>query len=397
MKTIITLVLCISIITLAACVKAPNEGDAVAPTTTTTQPDPSGEISDNPPIGVYDSTMSAVSLPLITEVTYSEDKKPIAYYTHQDVLLSLPDADVAGKITLELLNRIDQTRPAAEKMMKTAKSDYEGQSNWYPYSYAITYQPMRLDQNVLSLFGTEASFDGSPRSLHNAISANYDLTTGEALSLRTIFHEENFADTICDLIINGLTGYEKDTLFSDYRSIIRGKFSTNVPVDSWYFSDDGLCFYFAPYEIAPFSAGVVISQISYEALGGLLRDEYFPTEELNYAGSILIQAVPAGDTALLSQFSQFAEVSIEPGTQKLLIYTDGSVSNPRLILSTEPDSGVSEATVLSLAGLGPKDGILVEVSTETAIKNLTISFESFGQLQTLRLQQNESGKLIFSK
>lgn len=402
MKKIIALLLCISIVALAACTQSP-AGESTSASTASTSaqqtfsPDPTGDDAEELPSAVYEGAMAAVSLPPILEITRGEDEKAIAYYTHQDVLITLPDADVAQAITLDLLNRIDQTRSAADKVTAAAASDYSGQSSWYPYSYTIVFQPMRLDQNVLSFFGTETSYDGGPRSVYNVLSSNYDLTTGETLSLRTIFHEKNFADTVCDLIVSGLSAYGSDVLFSDYESIIQGKFSTNVPVDSWYFTDSGLCFYFAPYEIAPFSAGVVVSEIKYEALSGLLKDEYFPSEKLSYSGSILVQAISEGDTALLEQFSQFAEVSMEPGTQQLLIYTDGSVSNLRLTYTPDPDSGVAEMTVLTLAGMGPSDAILVEVSTETAVEDLSVSFESFGQLQTLSLQETDDGKLIFSK
>lgn len=403
MRKTIALLLCVCMIGLTACTQSPSQNGTsdLAPTTTGLPSTPSSGESNTDPTNsgsaVYDAAMSAVSLPLITEATYSEDQTPIAYYSHQDILITLPDADVAHALTLDILNRIDQTRAAAASVAETAKKDYTGQSSWYPYSYAISYEPMRLDQNVLSMFGTETSFDGSPRSVYNAISANYDLSKGQNLSLRTIFHEENFADAICDLIISSLSSYGEDALFSDYESIVRSKFSTNVTVDSWYFTDTGLRFYFAPYEIAPFSAGVVVSEIPYEALGGLLRDEYFPSEKLTYSGSILAQVVSEDDTALLEKFSQFAEVAVEPESQQILIHTDGSVTNLRLSCSADPNIGIAEATVLALAGMGPSDAILIEISQETAAAGLTVTFDSFGQTKTLSLSKTDDGGLIFSK
>jgi len=400
MKRSICLILCLCmLLCLLGCSQfpAPTNTPITAATTvpeTTTATQLVQTEQEQEASAVYDAPMASVALPLTVE-TEKNDGKTIAYYTHQDISVTLPDADVAQAVTLDLLNRIDQTRDAAETLFETARSDYSGQDSWYPYSYAITYTPMRFDQNVLSLFGTEISFNGSPRSVHNAISANYDLTTGEPLTLRGILHEENFADALCDLILNGLTT-DKDTLFSDYESIIRDKFFTNVPVDSWYFSDTGLCFYFAPYEIAAYSAGTVVSEIPYELLSGLLKDTYFPAEKLTYSGTILAQTVT--DTAVLDAYAQFAEVTLGDGEQKLLITTDGSVSNVYLHYATgNAESGVTDAVILTLPGMGPKDAILAELSADFPLENLSISFNSYGQAQTLKLVRNADGTLTFSK
>lgn len=363
---------------------APSETTAPPATQPTSQPDASA---------VYEAPMAAVSLPLIVENHQSESGDEIAYYTHQDISITLPDADVAQAVTLDLLNRIDKTRASADAVFDSADADFSGQDSWYPYSYAITYQPMRLDENVLSLFGTETAFDGSPRSVHNTISVTYDLTTGEPLTLKTILHEENYADAMCELILEGLKS-SADILFADYESTVKGKFSTNVPVSSWYFSNEGLCFYFAPYEIAPYSAGTIVSQIPYDRLSGLMKDAYFPGEQLMYSGAVLAEKLDAIPEA----YTQFAEATLAGGGEKLLITTDGSISNVRLTLSAiAPETGVNEAVVLALAGMGPTDAILLNLDLDNALNNLTITFDSYGQTQTLQLKESENHTLIFSK
>lgn len=393
MKSIICSILCAAmLLCLLGCSQPPVSTDTpqTSGVSIDTQPSTSGDTQQDL-VAVYEAPLAAISLPPVKELHYNDSNGVIASYTHQNVSITLPDADVAEAVELDLLNRIDKTRPAAERVFTTATADYSGQANWFPYSYSIAYQPMRLDQNVLSLFGAETSFDGTPLSLNNAISANYDLTTGTALTLRTILHEENFADALCELIISGLLA-QKDTLFDDYASVIEAKFSTNVPVESWYFSNNGLCFYFAPYEIAPHSAGTVVSEIPYDKLSGLLKDAYFPAEKTAYSGVILTKTVT--DTKDLESFSQFAEVSMDQPSDKLLIYSQGSVSNVRLHYTAENGS---EIFILGMAGIGPKDAILAELSLDWAMENLKITFDSYGQTQTLTLTQNEDGTLAFSK
>lgn len=402
MKRYLFLLLCAALtLCLCACQKAPDATTAgttasSAPTVTTgttpTQPEQDASAT-------YDAAMASVSMPLIVETEKAEDDSVIAYYTHQDVSVTLPDADVAGSITLDLLNRIDKTRSEAENVFASAKADYKAQSNWYPYSYAIAYQPMRLDQNVLSFYGTEGCFDGSPRSMHTGISITYDLTTGEPLALRGILHEENYADALCDLIIASLKSSSADTLFSDYESIVRAKFSTNVPVDSWYFSDAGLCFYFAPYEIAAYTAGTVVAEIPYEKLSGLLKDQYYPGESLVYSGALTAKPIAPDDTKSLEAYTQFAEVAIDPDEDQILITTDGSVSNIHVNYTTEEAAcGITQCTVLALGGMGPTDAILLTVNEdELDVRNITVTFDSFGQTQTLQLTKESTGVLKFVK
>lgn len=347
---------------------------------------------------VYDAHMASVSMPLIVETEKTEGDSIIAYYTHQDASIILPDADVAEQINLDLLNKIDKSRPAAEAVLEAAKADYKKQENWYPYSYAITYQPMRLDQNVLSFFGTESSFDGSPRSLQTGISITYDLTTGDPLSLRSILQEENYADVLCSLIIEGLKNAAIDSLFADYENIVHTKFSTNVPVDSWYFTNEGLCFYFSPYEIAAYAAGTVVAEIPYEKLSGLLKDQYFPGESLSYSGALLAQVLSDNDAAALEKFTQFAEVTVDPDAEQILISTNGSVSNIHMQYKSEDGAcGVSQCTILTLAGMGPTDAILLTIDEAKLDGRISITFDSYGQTQILTLTKATDDSLSLAK
>lgn len=403
MKKYISMLLCITlIICLAGCADGPSPTTAPSTESTSAATDATSASTQAQPeqdaSAVYDAPMASVSMPLIVETQCDDTGKAIAYYTHQDVSIVLPDADVAEAISLDLLNRIDKTRTAAEALFDTAKLDYSNQSNWYPYSYAIAYETMRLDQNVLSFFGTEASFDGSPRSMQTGISITYDLTIGEPLTLRGILHEENYADALCDLIIDGLKSTASDSLFSDYENIIRGKFSTNVPVESWYFSDRGLCFYFAPYEIASYAAGTVISEIPYNKLSGLLKDQYFPGESLVYSGTLTAKRISPDDTNALEKYTQFAEITVNPDAEQILITTDGSASNIKLRYSTNMNAcGITECTILSLPGMGPTDAILLTVDAEHLDGKIIVSFESQGETQTLELTQEKLGVLKFAK
>ena len=378
--TLLSIVLCTALL-VCACSGAPQETTATtAPASQPTETEPATTAGQ--PVAEYEAPLTSVALPAITEESYTDDGKLLSYYTYQNVSVMLPDADIAEVITLDLLNRIDTTTAAGEAVHTTAAAAYNGDANWSPYFYVVSYTPTRMDQNALSFYGVEASFDGSPRSMQANLSVNYDLTTGHALSLKAIMHEEYSADALCELIIEALTVYDEESLFFDYADLIRERFSTNVPVESWYFSSKGLCFFFAPYEIAPNSMGTVVAEIPYEKLSGLMKDQFFPAEKLNYVGTVQVQPL-GSDLTILDNYSQFAELELVKGKDQLLLSVDGSVSNLQVFSIAQEDLSImTDRLLFAAAGMGSTDALIMELDAELS-QVFLITYESDGATQEL--------------
>ena len=93
----------------------------------------------------------AVSVPAVTEDTAADDGTVVFQYTYQHMSLVLDKPDVADKIILDFLNRVDSTKESATTTATSAKTAYDGNKNWTPYLYHVTYSPMRIDHKVLSL------------------------------------------------------------------------------------------------------------------------------------------------------------------------------------------------------------------------------------------------------
>lgn len=376
---LIVLSLCM-MLSLSAC----RQNDTVP--TTTSQPgtvatsEPTVPSTTELPTADFEAELSSVSLPVITEEKY-DGETLVGYYSYQNISVTTPDADVAEGITLDMLNRIDATAEPAKALLEAAATAYNSQSNWYPYFYRINFNVTRLDQNILSFYGTETSFDGSPHNVSASVSATYDLTTGSPLSLANIFYEDYSADALCELIIEGLSEYTNGELFSDYKEIIRQKFSTNTPIESWYFTGSGICFYFAPYEISSFAHGTVLSEIPYDKLSGLLNDAYFPTEQLVYTGQVDCTQLSANDYSILDQYTQFGEVVLKEGSDRLLVTVDGSVANLRILLDSE-DPNTSGSMVFATYGLGSTDAVIIEAPSDTW-ERITILYESNGESVTI--------------
>ena len=331
------------------------------------------------PPSLYTAPMTALSVPLLTSEYKSDDNTLLFTYTYQDFSLILEAPDVAESVTLDFLNRVDYENSAAPDIIENAKNSYLGQTDWIPYFYNIIFEPVRLDRGVLSLYGTETLFDGSPRSTAIDLSISYDLLTGTALEeLTQILTADYSAEVLAQHIVEALDESASDgALFADYAYIISDMFATNTPIHTWYFSENGLCFYFNPYEIAPYSAGTIIAEVPYEKLNGILLDQYFPAEQAALSGKPCINTF-----TVAADYSQIAEIVIDNEAEQYLISTQGTLFDIRLQIVDSGD--MSATTVFASAALCEGDALVIQCTDQT-LDTLCLCYQSEGTDQTVYL------------
>ena len=341
------------------------------PTESTEPTDPQTPVID------YQAPMIAAATAPITEQFKSSDGATLLHYTYQDLMLTLPDPQVADAIVMDYLNLVDPASSATEKVLRDAKKAYAESEDFSAYNFKRIFHPMRLDSSVLSFYGTQTLNSGHGTSA--GISVTYDLVTGQQLSLKQILCEDFSADSLAQLIVDSLSGAaDEGILYSDYAYVIAEKFSSNTPVDSWYLSDTGLCFYFAPYEIAPYNAGTVVAQIPYELLNGLLKDAYFPEEQVDLVGTVTVTGFSQAD---LSGYTQFAELILDPKGDELLLCVDGAVKNLRIEVGQWQKDGtfITEATVFASATLCQTDALMLQLSS-SEFDVIRVTYESDGAI-----------------
>lgn len=311
--------------------------------------------------------MYAISLPPVTETKTTSDGITVFKYAYQNISLILPEPEVADRIVLNYLNYIDGISTYADSAANTAMQAYSDAEQWSPHLLQMLYSPMRFDASVLSLHGDKVSYTGGAHSVYTGQSLNYDLVTGNALLLTDIMCNEVTDDSLEELIINILSAIKEDkNLFPSYDDIL----SQLMPEDltafqNWYFSGNGLCFHFAPGEVAPFSSGSIIAEIPYNLLTGILQDAYFPAEEMYTDGTIDVQLFA---DATVSEFNRFSEIILEQSATKFLLYTDAPVYDIRLIAgSADAEAGdyTQHPTVYAAHTLSAGDAILVEADLST--------------------------------
>ena len=371
-RKLIALLLCAALILAAAgCAAelAPTTAATLEPTQETTQ-ETTVETTTGytDPSVTYHAPMSAVSLPTTTQSSTAADGTTLFTYTYQNLSLCLQDAMVADEILVDFLNRLDISNAAATNLQQSAATAYAGQADWEPYGFRVLYQPMRFDEVVLSLFGTESIFDGNNRMNSANLSVTYDLLTGKALGIRDILVSDYSAEALVELIVQGLSEYDEETLFPDYAELISDMFYTNRPAENWYFAQDGLYFFFSPYEIAPYSSGTLVSKVPYDALGGLLKDAYFPAEAVSFSGTAVTVAF---DSASTEDISNFTELILDPNGKKYLVYAEGTLLNVRIEITAEDSdqqSFFSGATVFAATAISKGDAVMIQCNDITDLR-----------------------------
>ena len=380
------------LLSLVACAQKQNSGpqDTTAPENTTN----ATEITT----GSSETTIPAEDLPIISqpmsyvimspqnEVYTTEDGTVLLNYNTQFMILSTIEDEIAHRITVEFLNRIDETVATKDSILSTAQGAYASNSaNWIPYQYTITYSPKRIDNGVLSLLGCNASYlGGHIDKIYNSV--NYNMTTGHNLSLPNIINGNEQVDVLCQLVIETLkANKDQYSLHDDFSDTVKQHFINGIN-DAWYFSANGLCFFFSPYDIAPYSAGVVIAEIPYERLTGILKDDYFPAEQANAPGTIAIKEYTEEN---LNDFVNVAELTLTEDKNKFLLFTNKAVNDIVISKGTVTASGVfiEERAVFALSSLTNENAI--EVYADITDNNaLQISYYSGNQLITQTIVYN---------
>ena len=327
-----------------------------------------------------DTTLVAVSVPTVTENTTHDDGTVLFQYTYQNMALVLNKPQVADKIILDFLNRVDSTKEAAEATASMAKSAYNGNNNWTPYLYHVTYSPTRIDQKVLSLFGNNVVSSGAGHPERTCVSASYDLLTGDVLTLASIMTKDATMQQFCDLVLTGLAEMaEGDYLYDNYKKIVTNRFFDSDPAhdEIWYFTQTGLCFYFAPYEIAPYSSGVISVEIPYEKLKNLIHADYLPQERGTSSGK---PTVSPFENVNLNSFSHIAEIVANKDGKMYMIHTDGFIQDIRILLS----DAASSYTVFAAYNLTPGNGIMVQAD-DALLQNMKLTYKTGKEIVSVPL------------
>lgn len=320
---------------------------------TGTQQEKPNNSDDDTSQSVSQLPMYSISLPFVTQEETAKDGTVIFQYTYPDnIQLLHSNTKAANKVKKDLLDRINNSAADAKALVTQAKQAYaKNPLNWNPYLCQLQYNPMRIDKKILSLFGSYTTYSGI-RQETTYPSVNYDLATGKTISFGDILAKRAKIDTLCRLVIDALKTQKEEKFIDDsFEDTVKNRFGNHISDDTdWYFTPNGLCFYFVPYEIAPYTSGVIVAEIPYKKLTGIIKDAYFPAERDAAKGNIVATPFASADS---KNFTQLSEVSLSKSGEKILLHTDHIIYDVRI--TTE-----NRNTIFAAASLSPGDAIMVQ-------------------------------------
>lgn len=160
--------------------------------------------------------------------------------------------------------------------------------------------------------------------------------------------------------------------------------------DGWYFTTTGLCFFFSPYDIAPYSYGVVTAEIPYSSLAGLMNDAYFPPEEGAYTGTL-----EASQFTENAPSREYAELSLDREASRVILTTNQAVRDLKIQSGSYDGSTFTPTeTVFAAGAMNASQAVSIQADLENA--PLLLTYRS-GEEIIQRVLTMENGVPVLKK
>lgn len=338
--------------------------------------------------------MHAIILPSIKETVTAEDGTALFSLSFQRTQVMLHNEAAEEMILGDLQSRNGSVLDNAAQIEEQARLDYPDNEYWSEYFIDIAYTPTRLDQAVLSMFGNTTSYSGGAHPSLSTDSVTYDVQTGKVIYLEDILTPECSSNTLYQLILKSLESQAED-LYYDYAEALGDRFTGELhSIQDWYFSRSGLCFHFAPYDIAPYSSGTVIAELPYSSLTGILDEKYFPSEPPLATGSMYAQRCTEGND---ERFTYIADVPLCDEGIEVLLYPDAAVTDLRIESGSryaDNNQYIAVSTVFAANTMNVGDAIRVRADLTNEDTVLRLVYHSEGKEYSSFITYDEIGDSI---
>ena len=241
---------------------------------------------------------------------------------------SSKDEHAAERINASLAELYVKFKADAEYTQRVAEDQTEGEI--IELSYRCTPSVTRCDTRALSIVFDVSQDIGGLHADFTRISRSYDSDSGTLLSLADIAKNEEQLKTFIKNYVIGLAA--GDEYKENGESILFDDFETSIGelVDAgsnWYLNDEGLVVYANPYDIAPYSSGVLLFEIPYSALEEFLSVELAPVDYEGENGMILADN---GFTVDRDSLKLLDTVTVDAEGQSVVLSAEETVYNVRV-------------------------------------------------------------------
>ena len=245
--------------------------------------------------------------------------------------VSSKDERAAERINSSLAELYVKFGADAEYTRRVAEDQTDGEQ--IALSYYCAPSVTRCDTRVLSAVFDVSQDIGGIHADSTRTSRSYNADNGSLLTLADIAKNEEQLKTFIKNYVIGLAAgddYKEggvSILFDDFESTINDLVDAGA---NWYFSDGGLVFYANPYDIAPYSRGVLLFEIPYSALEEFIDEGFMPVE---YEGENGMLLADDGDKLDRSSLNILGTVTVDENGQSVVLSAEETVYNVKIYTS----------------------------------------------------------------
>lgn len=245
--------------------------------------------------------------------------------------VSSKDERAAERINSSLAELYVRFGADAEYTRRVAEDQTDGEQ--IALSYYCAPSVTRCDTRVLSAVFDVSQDIGGIHADSTRTSRSYNADNGSLLTLADIAKNEEQLKTFIKNYVIGLAAgddYKEggvSILFDDFESTINDLVDAGT---NWYFSDGGLVFYANPYDIAPYSRGVLLFEIPYSALEEFIDEGFMPVE---YEGENGMLLADDGDKLDRSSLNILGTVTVDEDGQSVVLSAEETVYNVKIYTS----------------------------------------------------------------
>ena len=257
-----------------------------------------------------------------TNITTADDGTELLYEYNCDGVFSAPDPEldqwvnsVLDSIRGEFESNSGNLVKYASEYLKNGEKD-----TFYSYSNYLELGITRHDSKGVSLVALSSVYSGGahPNTVQTAY--NLDMMEKKILTLTDILipgTEGTIAKLVLEIVEEKFLNLGENALFQDYKQVIERAFVSEQITPYWYLNENGLVIFFNQYELGPYAAGIIKTEIPYESLDGILQEAYYPGKHPDVFGDLLLRGDWDGYRKI--------PITVERDGDRILIGIEGQV------------------------------------------------------------------------
>ena len=157
------------------------------------------------------------------------------------------------------------------KMLAAAKGHFAESPEYFNGYYdSMSVWINRADSLAVSLLTLPSDYTGGAHGMYGKYGVNFDTATGKKIELSDVFKDaEQTAKVVTERIF---ANYGEEFLFERTDEKILKDIVQNTA--SWTLDNDGVTFYFNPYALAPYAAGILTAKVYFDFDKEIFKDKY---------------------------------------------------------------------------------------------------------------------------